>query len=212
MRCDIWSPDPPPQLGRQRQTMRCTNLLPGFSFFQKSWERSHFGSLLVPPKKPILDISGSPAAYALPTLSSPGSLLLILSSASGNRSLRAKQSKRAKDTGTLLESHSVINNYHQMVWKSLPGPAHSGFQASVQSHQVPEAEVVSAIWASPLQAPGIIKLRDNNISSSEPFGGVNVILGFPHCIAYLLIPLPSATSFLFLFSIYTQTFPPLKRQ
>ena len=86
-----------------------------------------------------------------------------------------------------------------MVWKSLPGPAHSGCQASSQSHQVPKAEVVSAICGFTLSGAWYHQAKRHNISSSEPFGGVNVILDFPHCIAYLLIPFPSATIFLFLF-------------
>lgn len=42
------------------------------------------------------------------------------------------------------------------------------------------------------QVSGVIELRDRIISCSEPLGGINVILDYPHYIIYLVMPLPSA--------------------
>lgn len=67
----------------------------------------------------------------------------------------------------ILESHSVINTYpvyHYIVWKRLPGRGPSGFQAPIRSFQ----EWCQQYLASPFQASGVVELRDNTISCSEP--------------------------------------------
>ena len=91
----------------------------------------------------------------------------------------------------VLESPPVINSSRICLLEDGASQGHCGLLAPSSVAWFQKQECSRSLWLS-LSGVWVIELRDRAISCSH-FGGVNVLLDFPHYTANLSIPLPSAT-------------------